>query len=1423
MNDPLGLFENDPLGLFEEQPSVGKKVKTAFLQQAASIGNTADTTLTLVGSLPVRIFGGQASQEDMFKNLDARRNIRNQWADKIDPGFWPKAAATVATLPAGMISSVASFPETGRQFLESGESLGKALTATGIDAAGNVIGFALPAGLGKGLVSNALSGAGINAAQDALSKLFISGIADKKETKQMFSPTTESALLAGIIGGGFGAATSKKGSDTFKQIQDKLKELTKQTTPVEKTKTTDLGQQLAEARYRDDLTVARLEAALAKQNPEQPTIVVNKQGDAFTPDNMLVENKIKELDFNKTKQEAADALIADRQRALEEQVARQTQLDRQAAERARQEAAPTGYDNWVEQQRMAAEQRIPGNNDPLNLFNEKAPYSLTDSPYHDPNGLDYSQHMADILSQGVEKASEIKQAWEQRAKEQSAENIAAAQAENKQNARELSLQPLEEQLRANAYKPTGNGQGPKTRNFLTSRQGGNQGGSAPILSDIANIIVHLARSFSQFLNKHNKDLPTKEQRLGMSTVNNDLKQHIAPGPDVSSWIEAAKQDNQNGPVWQNWQSGLGQTSIKVNSAGMLGAYRWLQFGQKGGEYFTRKMVYPVEQMLKKLSKQDLIALEQTLVYEQLNRTGFDDSQLTQAGLSTKVIEAKKALKTIKDDILKRTNNQLVSMGKNPMTSEEFHFASKWQGDWGAPVYTKDGKLVWWVRAPSRSEVSKALKYLAKEHPELDINVKSPGILNKFSKFDVGQYADGKRIGSTDIRNASNPFSDRVPRDVLGTYRAMMEMFGDNEVSKAIQESLTNYMKESGFNYTGFKKHFEEKANIRGFRGDQPWLSDKENAYQGMRSQIEFTKQAYAWLAQQESLQKVGEFLKDPELNASQPENMALVKAYVNQAAGVSNNIMQPIEQHIAKILGRSRMDLYNTTGVLKGATYLLQLGFSPAHFIATIGNAAIAVPYTAKILANEGYKLSGVKAIKAYTTGLADATAGILAHSGNYITGGKVNPQQGITKFGQAALKFADDNGIISKNIYDEAADLGSHPVLDFTKAAADFSISTPEHIARSIAYMTFAHHLKESAAGKTLTDMQIFQKAGEFADNALTGYAKADRPLIVDKFGAMGNMAYTYKAYLFNLANTINTMARHKDVVALGILLGGLGYMGGVGNMPFVSEMDGANQIFRDWLAEDHPDSFAKLKEFMPYGIKGEILKSDLPTWLKWGAASAATGAGIQSKFSPQFIDVEKPFDNLIGPAAVEAREWAGAAQALQHPNKDAISSAIYQNVPPAIQGVMENLNDTFGRTNPDGSRTVYNPKDWASTENKYTRTPKEQMYRYAGTKALTEVDSRTKKYLVDRENQRISQAADTSLKRMGKAIINNDAEQVEKFANLYYSKFEGDNQRFNSFISKLIEQNKMTPEQFAQAHAKGLHAVMNVKRRMEIENGSK
>ncbi len=154
-------------------------------------------------------FGNTDEADRIFQERAARGKKQDQWANpnQKEQSFGGKVVGTLATLPLQVAAMPFSPFDTGQTMVDNGESLGKAQLGGAIDTVGNMAGVAMPGAVGTKVMSKALSGGAINAAQDTAVRLAIQGIADKEATKKAFAPSLESAALSGIVGAGMGAVS----------------------------------------------------------------------------------------------------------------------------------------------------------------------------------------------------------------------------------------------------------------------------------------------------------------------------------------------------------------------------------------------------------------------------------------------------------------------------------------------------------------------------------------------------------------------------------------------------------------------------------------------------------------------------------------------------------------------------------------------------------------------------------------------------------------------------------------------------------------------------------------------------------------------------------------------------------------------------------------------------------------------------------------------------------------------------------------------------------------------------------------------------------------------------------------------------------------------------------------------------------------
>jgi len=197
--------------------SLKQKRKTTLTENVGMSLNQAAQPFVkaagLLGGGLASAVGATDTADTIYKGMeDQISSMDEYWNPKdAEQSFGGKLQGIGMTLPAQMMAMIASPFDTGQSAVKAGETLPTALAATGIDTVGNMVGVGLPGSVGKGMLKQAVSGAGINAAQDLATRAAISGISDTKEMKEKFEPTAESATIAGMLGVGFGVRNSLDG------------------------------------------------------------------------------------------------------------------------------------------------------------------------------------------------------------------------------------------------------------------------------------------------------------------------------------------------------------------------------------------------------------------------------------------------------------------------------------------------------------------------------------------------------------------------------------------------------------------------------------------------------------------------------------------------------------------------------------------------------------------------------------------------------------------------------------------------------------------------------------------------------------------------------------------------------------------------------------------------------------------------------------------------------------------------------------------------------------------------------------------------------------------------------------------------------------------------------------------------------------
>lgn len=201
-----------------QETTYGEDAKIGWAQTGKLISDAAEVGVSgmmgLLDKLPgADTEGNQRRFENIHAAGEANKKALDEWSnpDNKEQTFGGKAFSLGASLPGQIAAMPFSPAQTGKEFIDAGETLDRAQTASLIDTTGNVVGFGLPGAIGKTFGKKVLTGFGINAAQDAATREAISSVADTDKMRGQFAPTVETTALAGMLGAGLGAVSPSSG------------------------------------------------------------------------------------------------------------------------------------------------------------------------------------------------------------------------------------------------------------------------------------------------------------------------------------------------------------------------------------------------------------------------------------------------------------------------------------------------------------------------------------------------------------------------------------------------------------------------------------------------------------------------------------------------------------------------------------------------------------------------------------------------------------------------------------------------------------------------------------------------------------------------------------------------------------------------------------------------------------------------------------------------------------------------------------------------------------------------------------------------------------------------------------------------------------------------------------------------------------
>jgi hypothetical protein len=576
-----------------------------------------------------------------------------------------------------------------------------------------------------------------------------------------------------------------------------------------------------------------------------------------------------------------------------------------------------------------------------------------------------------------------------------------------------------------------------------------------------------------------------------------------PGMELSGMIakdadpEAIRADLKNLPDITN---GLGdavigskemQAQIKRNPV-MYAVGNLFTNARKRFELYDTVALKPYEQAISKLVRSgEADSLMAVLMAESKAKRRLNDEQLAQV-LNDKQIAVYKKHRQEMDIALAKQNAALPK--DKQITEHEAYMASRWGGQWRTPVYDKDGNVVWWIAERSKARAEHALEWLKKNEPDLD-------------------YSRSK----IDYRNQS---LGSEGKNKLAGYREMLAIVGeDSELTTRLQQKWEEKMSQEGFRAHGHDKHFEPKGGTKGHAGARPWENRTEDVRAFFEAQMSYLRESHLWAEQQTAVETVKKILYDTDLQKSHGNTLDWMREMARNELGSSTaKAAVAIEHSIAKALGTDPFTANKHLGTLKSYFYATKLGFFNVPFaVMSIVQPVFTMPHHIR-LSDQGYQHNGLKTM---IDSMIMTAGTVLPKLVGDATMHKRGPLSSVPKLYQDAFKYMEANGIVNLNQF---SDVGHVNRSENTRRVLDvinYSITAPEKIARTTAFMGYVSHLNQSGKFKG-DEMGMFQKAEELTNLSMANFKHTERAPVFNRAGLAGNALVTLQTFKINQLNQL-------------------------------------------------------------------------------------------------------------------------------------------------------------------------------------------------------------------------------------------------------------------------------------------------------------
>lgn len=1417
MSNPFDQFDapsskGNPFDQFDEGDTPKKKAGfgTAVKKSLASAGNAIESAISLPAGALATYAGFPEQGDEIFRKMDANRAARDKWAnpDNLETSLGQDIGATIATLPAQIPAMVGQAAEKGMDLIKRGEPLSRAIPATVADAALNAVGMG-PMAPAKTFARRAAIGAAANVATGAGSDALTQLLATQEETKKAYNPYDArrralDAAVGGITQGVMGERPAKKVSkvDSVRAAQkQKAPEAKAPEAPVvpeqmrlfdqfdERSPISPYQTEMAPDMWRVDENgiPIRADLSMEAQNLQQPLQRnlfgdeldanfprdPNKPLDMATGDIPGVERFSNPVQFRNDPEgqipltEAIDNMpegIRNRENGkFAPGTTRQSALDLLRGELPADPALEVGkmeadgpkipLGSKSRKEAFIASQKSQRGVVAPDVFLKDFP-EFVSSKIKDASGQlkalfrgvrgDYDgpeRPMLGTLGEGIYLTESKTLANNYATGPESGRHVKQAYVDIKN--------PFEIEMGSPEHRGLLLGDKLSRKQFSDKlKASGFDGVIVKNGDEMKEVMAFAPEQVKNAFSTPSSRIP-KSQRGGLlidwsdqTKVDNSMAlgdDTIPKSPDIEEVLAKAKAEGKDGRLWTYVQSGATSAAMKTGSAAIKAASEIVQNALKRSEWNNRQWVFPAEGALRKLSRQEMTDVATLMKDEMFSGQRYDGDILTE-NLTVKQLEAYTNMRNLFDKTMDAQNAARVAKGQKPITPQEAYLSSRWQGDFRRPVMDSEGKVVWYLAAKTKLGLEAETKSLLKMFPDLVIDKAKDHVVK----------------------------SGQSTTDLQSMYSTMLDLLGrDDPAINKIKEAIEAQTIAEGSRTLAQEKHFQKKGNVHGFIGDRPWKNPGKEAVEMFQQQIQYAKNAFRWSEMQKAADDIKALVSDKELQQQQPNNVKYIREYFKNAIGMGEaNVTRALNDSLRQGLGVSPQVIDNAVGGVKSFFITQKLIASAGYTAANLIQTSNVLPYLIN-LRGQGYKGNPATAV------LVGVPAGIMMTASHYMKsiGGEYLSKL-PDQFLKDAILYAEQNGVTARSVYDESPLESS---LSRVKTAVGMvgkaTMSAPETLVRSVAFMTYAQMLKDS--GKFSDKTALFQKAEELVNASMVDYRETERPLMFSKMGSAGNFLNTLQTYPMSFYNQYSYMlgeaskGRPTGLMAMMALQYALaGAMG----LPGFDDMDKLYKWIRDNVLPT--DTWAKAMK--------STFWSDPKLWLMetagdsavYGALSDTSGIGMTSRVSAPGAGAM--LQSPAGPVLDIAKQIGSVGKAVASVDDGTKWAQAAMNVTPVgLQGLLETAPFMKGYTHevdPETGRTVFfKTSDLADRKGAYERSPEEIAVRQWGVRSQKEVKTRDVAYATSSANLTLEKRSGELIDRIYSAARTGNTKRVQELSALY------------------------------------------------------